>query len=229
MQIAICEDERNTLLELKELIAGEGRSVDLYEDSRKLFARCKGKMCYDVVFTDMVMDDMNGMDLCRKLKEINPQVIVVVITNYIEYAPLGYENGVFRYLLKPVKKEELDQVFADIRKARRKKHKFVVDALQGSKILSQEDLLYVEIRGRYIDIYYEEQECTMMMSLKEFWSRLDNQLFFRIHRNYLVNLGHVREFSASGLQLDNGTRLPISRRNSAPFREALLRYLSSTE
>ena len=228
MQIAICEDESCMLSELNNLIAGENRSIDTYADPTDLLKQYEKGKRYDVVFTDIVMNDMNGMTLCEKLREYDSKVFLVAITNYIEYAPEGYEKGIFRYLLKPVTKENIEQVMDKIQEAAQKGKKLVIDTFQGQKVIAREDILYVEIQGRYLDIYCENDKFTSMKSLKEFEEEWNDGRFYKIHRNYLVNLERVCEFNTSEVKLDNGTGLPISRRQSACFKEALMNYVLST-
>lgn len=228
MQIAICEDERCMLSELNNLIAGENRSIDTYTDAADLLVQYEQGRRYDVVFTDIVMNELDGMTLCEKLREYDKAVFLVAITNYIEYAPKGYENGVFRYLLKPVTKEDIEQVMEKIQEAGQKSRKIVIESFQGQKVISGEDILYVEVSGRYLDIYCENDKFTIMKSLKDFEEEWNDGRFYKIHRNYLVNLERVCEFNTSEVKLDNGTKLQISRRQSACFKETLMKYLLSS-
>ncbi len=228
MQIAICEDESSMLSELNNLIMGENRSIDTYTDSVDLLKQYEKGKRYDVVFTDIVMNDMDGMTLCEKLRDYDKKVFLIVITNYIEYAPKGYENGVFRYLLKPVTKDDIEQVMDKISESAQKGKKRVIETFQGQKVIAGEDILYVEVSGRYLDIYCENDKFTLMKSLKDFEEEWNDGRFYKIHRNYLVNLERVCEFNTSEVKLDNGTKLQISRRQSACFKEALMNYVLST-
>ena len=79
MQIAICEDEGILLSELKNLIADNDRKVDTYTDAGALLEQYEKGKRYDVVFTDIVMGEMNGMMLCEKLREYDKDVFLVVI------------------------------------------------------------------------------------------------------------------------------------------------------
>ncbi len=225
MQIAICEDEGILLSELKNLIDDNERRVDTYTDAGALLEQYEKGKRYDVVFTDIVMGETDGMTLCEKLREYDKNVFLVVITNYIEYAPKGYENGVFRYLLKPVTKEDMEQVFEKIQEVSKKSQKLVIDSFQGKKVISWSDVLYVEIQGRYLDIHCENESCTLMKSLKEFEEEWNDGRFYRIHRNYLVNLERVCQFTDTEVTLDNGIKLQISRRRSVCFKDSLMNYL----
>lgn len=231
MKIAICEDEIQACQELKAMIEASGRDVILYSDAASLLEDWEKGHRYDVVFTDIVMENESaGMDLCRRLSA-EGKVFLIVVTNYIEYAPEGYRSGVFRYLMKPVQEDMLAQVFDDVEKEIQKNGKFVVDAFDGERVISGKDILYVEVKGRYLDIHLQDGQGTetvvmLMQSLKEFAANLPKGRFSRINRNQLVNLERITMVKSGSLSLDNGKTLPISRRQQKQMQEALARYLA---
>lgn len=231
MKIAICEDETQACQELKAMMEASGREVTLYSDAQSLLADWERGTRFDVIFTDVVMEDQHaGMDLCGRLSA-EGKVFLIIVTNYIEYAPEGYRNGVFRYLMKPVSEEELNQVFADVEKEIRKSGKFVVDALDGERVISGEDILYVEVHGRYLDIYLRDERgaetaVVLMQSLKEFAANLPKGGFSRINRNQLVNLERITVVRQGSLVMDSGTTLPVSRRRQRELQDALARCLA---
>ncbi|MCM1090949.1 MAG: LytTR family DNA-binding domain-containing protein [Butyrivibrio sp.] len=231
MRIAICEDELQAQRELQAVIADKGRELALYSDTKDLLADWKAGVRFDVIFTDLVMEDEPaGMELCKMLSKENG-VFLVVVTNYIEYAPEGYRNGVFRYLLKPVTREIVEQVFADMRENQGRERKFMVDAFEGSKVISSASILYVEVHGRYLDIYVHDEQgrettITLMQSLKEFAAQLPEGHFFRINRNQLISLAKIVRVSQGGVVLENGRQLSVSRRLQRELKEMLARFLA---
>lgn len=231
MKIAICEDEIQTGLELKAMIEASGREVTLYSDAKLLLEDWEKGSRFDVVFTDIVMEnEFSGMDLCGRLSK-EEKVFLIIVTNYIEYAPEGYRNGVFRYLLKPLKQDAVNQVFEEIEKEIQKNGKFVVDAFDGERVIFGEDILYVEVHGRYLDICMMSKQgtktvVTLMQSLKEFAASLPGKGFCRINRNQVVNLERITMVKQGSLFLDNGKTLSISRRRQRELQDALARYLA---
>lgn len=231
MRIAICEDEMWERLELNGMVEAAGREVTLYSDAGGLLADWKKGVRFDVLITDIVMGDgPDGMELCGQLKgEGRP--FLVVVTNYIEYAPEGYRNGVFRYLLKPVEKAALEQVFMDMEKETRKREKFVVAAFDGERVIAESDILYAQVSGRYLDIHLrdgqgKEAVAVLAQSLKEFMATLSKGGFVRINRNQMVNLERIELVKQGSLLMDNGKVLSISRRQQRELQEALVRHLA---
>lgn len=231
MRIAICEDEIQMRLKLQALVEASGREVALYPDAQSFWADWEKGVRFDVVFTDVVMENgPAGMELCRRLSA-EGRIFLIVVTNYIEYAPEGYRSGVFRYLLKPVDKDALEQVFADVEKEMQKNGKFVVDAFDGKRVISCGEILYVEVHGRYLDIYLQnpqgaESVVTLMQSMKEFAGNIPKGSFFRINRNQLVNLERIAGVRQGSLVLDSGRTLSVSRRQQRQLQEALARCLA---
>ncbi len=234
MKIAICEDEIQVSLELKTMVEASGGEVTLYPDAKSFLADWDQGARFDVVFTDVVMENKSaGMELCRRLGA-EEKVFLIIVTNYIEYAPEGYQYGVFRYLLKPIRQDALNRVFEEIedqiQKQIQKSGKLVVGAFDGAHVISAEDILYVEVHGRYLDIHLRNERETesvviLMQSLKEFAAVLPKGRFARINRNQLVNLERIALIRPGKLILDSGGTLPVSRRQQKELQEALVRCL----
>lgn len=235
MRIAICEDEAQARLELKDMVETSGREVTLYPDARSFLKDWDRGVRFDLLITDIVMEDESaGMELCGRLSA-EGKIFMVVVTNYIEYAPEGYRNGVFRYLLKPVGKEDIEQVFDDVEKEIRREsrgnEKFVVTAFDGERVIAEKDILYVEVQGRYLDIYLRDERgaetaVMLMQSLREFSAELSKGRFARINRNQLVNLERISVVRQGSLVMDSGETLSVSRRRQRELQEALTRCLA---
>lgn len=147
------------------------------------------------------------------------------LTSYLEYAPSGYEVKAFRYLLKPVADEDIARVMEDIRSQMTDSHKFLLETPEGSFLLHTRELQYLEADNKDSILHYQDDTITLRKGLNELEEILLPSLFFRIHRKFLVNLSHVREYDALHLTLDCGQTLPISRRKGREFRLALKNYI----
>lgn len=252
MRIAICEDEIRECQLLKKMIEASGREITLYSDAQSFFKDWEKGIRFELVFTDIAMENESaGMDLCGKLSkyENGKRVFLVIVTNYIEYAPEGYRNGVFRYLLKPLKQDAVDQVLEDVvnagefftetlqhREAARygdiQKHgKLIVEAFDGEHIIDSRDILYMEVHGRYLDVHVQKGReavtvITLMQSMKEFACRIPRSGFTRVNRNQMVNLQRIATVKQGRVALDSGVTLSVSRRQQRELQEALARCLA---
>lgn len=227
MKIAICDDEIVFVNQINEYLWQQPDcSADLFVSPTELLAKYAAGHRYDVVFLDVLMRPMDGITLARRIREYDQEVILVFLTAYLEYAPAGYNVNAFRYLLKPVTPEDLAEVLNDIRLEFRKTHRILFKTPECEILLNAMDIYYAETYDKETTIFYNEDALIIKKSLGELETILPPHLFFRVHRKYLVNLAHVREFDNTHLTLDNHKTLPMSYRRSYDFRAALEKYIT---
>ncbi len=226
MKIAICDDEKIFVNKLCEYLWQESDcTVECFTNPAALLKQYEEGERFDVVFLDIKMRTLNGISLARRIRNYDAHIIIVFLTAYLEYAPDGYKVNAFRYLLKPVSAKEISLVMKDIRQHLKQSHKLVLKTPQNEIILHCEDIIYLQANDKEITLYYLNKSLEIHKSLNEFATQLPSEFFFRIHRKYIVNLSHVREFDEKQLTLDCGCTLPISRRNYREFRNALNQYI----
>lgn len=226
MKIAICDDEACFVQDIYQQLWHQlDCHIDTFLAPDELLLKCKAGVSYDVVFCDIIMEPFNGIETGRRLRELLPDVYLVYLTSNLEYAPLGYEVDAFRYLLKPVEKETLLSVLDEIQQKRLQQHNLILKTSEGSVILNPEQILYIEAEDKDTHVFCIQDTLFLHKSLNEFESMFQDQPFFRIHRKYLVNLSHVREFDETKLSMDHGKTLSISRRKYKDFQKALEAYI----
>lgn len=226
MRIAICEDEEVMAKKLWNLLFDKPDvEAKCFVSPLELLKSYETGERYDILFCDAVMEPMDGIQLCKQIRKLDHEVYIVFITNYIEFAPQGYEVGAFRYLLKPITKETVEKVLAEIKEDMDKTSKVLLKTAEGSIILRGQDILYAEIQDKEACVYYNGDTVIVNKSLGELEEYFKPHAFFRIHRKYLVNLERVMEFDQTHLTLDNGKNLPISNRKAADFKKALYHLL----
>ncbi len=189
----------------------------------------------DLIFCDINMPDLNGMDFVRSLGEDAPMVIFT--TAYSEYAVEGFRVNAVDYLLKPFSADDLRL------SAQRAKEKY--DLLHRAELSPasgtdpQDDILffrtdskiirvdiprirYVEAWSEYIRIYLEGQKnpVVVLLSMKKLDDRLPSY-FMRIHRSYIINLRRITEVDKNVVSIDGESQFPVGE----SYREAFQQYL----
>lgn len=226
MRIAICDDEQIFIDQLhNHLWAQEDCSVDCFLSPLALLEKYKAGIFYDVVFLDIEMAPMDGLTLAGKIRTLDKNTVIIFLTSHAEYAPDGYEVRAFRYLMKPITSQALQKVMRDLRSALPEHDKIILKMPECELLLSLKDIFCIEAVNKDCVIRCEGEELTVRRSLTELEEMLPAASFCRIHRKYLVNLAHVREFDETRLTLDCGLTLPVSRRRSTAFRKALEQYI----
>lgn len=191
----------------------------------------------DCLFLDIEMPTMDGFQFLKKLK--SRDFAVVITTAYNEYAIKALKNDAIDYLLKPIDTDDLKETIAKIKKHSIKSlnsnevenvllnfneklsNKKITINTDGKLIfLKPEEILFIESDGNYSTIYTtENKKIVVTKKLKEVNTLLPEDIFFRIHNSYIINLKKVKEyFKTDGyVLLENNHKIPVSRQKKAAF------------
>ncbi len=201
----------------------------------------------DLVFLDVQMPGLDGMGVIRKLREKQiPLPYFVMATAYDQYAVEAFKWEALDYLLKPVEKERLAQAIERARKgvaARQKaapaelpppkpslqRTKLLVKNNQRNFIVDAQDVVYATIEDGLITVVTSGMEGqSNYRTIEELQSNLDPDMFWRVHRSYLVNIHRIREVipwfkSSFQLRMDDKkqTEIPVSRVQTKRLRALL--------
>jgi two-component system LytT family response regulator/two-component system response regulator LytT len=203
----------------------------------------------DLVFLDVNMPGLDGLGVIRTLRERNvPLPFFVLATAHDNYAVEAFSLEAFDYLLKPVERDRLAQTleraqrFAAERAAKERPEVANVGmgaALQRNKLLLKrdnrnflvdaQDVVYATIEDGLISVVTTSMEGqSNYRTIEELQSNLDPNLFWRVHRSFLVNVNRIREVipwfkSSFQLKMDDrkGTEIPVSRVQTKRLRALL--------
>lgn len=187
---------------------------------------------YDVVFLDVEMPGMTGLEAARLVLDRRERPAIVFVTAHERYAVDAFAVEAFDYLVKPVEPARLARVVERLAQVRRREapplEKIAVVSAGGGKTLLDYDAIHwVEADGDYSRVHTYDRSYLSTSSLRDL-SELLPARFARIHRSYLVNLAKVAAVRRAGgdrirLALDDGsqTELDVARRQSRAIRERL--------
>ncbi|MFK7934364.1 MAG: LytR/AlgR family response regulator transcription factor, partial [Saprospiraceae bacterium] len=173
----------------------------------------------DLLFLDINMPFINGLELLRMLKEHPP---VIFTTAYPEHALESFEFNVVDYLVKPISFERFLQA---VNKALRfleerttQPEEQVLIFKEGSNIFKVKiaDIDYIESMQNYVKIHTNERRFMVLMTLKELMQQLPTNDFYQIHRSYIIHLNKIEKIEQQEVVIA-GTPLPISKRNRSDF------------
>lgn len=158
----------------------------------------------DVVFLDVEMPKMNGMNAAKALMELKKAPIVVFATAYPQFAAEAFRYDVIDYMLKPYDEEQLQETVARIeRKLKTYKEsdggkstgKLAVESDGEIYYLEPKEILYIVRDDKYTKLVTKNGEFETKTALKDLENRLLTYGFFRIHKSFLVNLEYVVRLS----------------------------------
>lgn len=232
MKVLICDDDPRAAQRISEVLLRKSKELGLPQNQTvvtdtKDFANLSLKS-YDMAFLDVDMGDVNGIDLARKLRAAREDAIIIFVTNYIEYAPTGYEVQAFRYLLKP----ELDRQLPDILERAideyRKKHRVVSFTIESELIdVAVQNILYLESSRREIVmhlIHHDRTEFRFYSNMAQMEERLAPLGFLRIQKSYLVNMAYVELFQYGKVRLRGNVILPSSEKNHTELKRQYMAW-----
>lgn len=236
MQIYLCEDLKahaGMLQAVLEECAKENnihieiRSFDQAEKLLEELRRKKetGESMPHLLFSDIEMPGMGGIALGKILCEEMPEICLVFLTAYEEYAIAGYETGAYRYLLKPVVKGQITRILNDILTRRAKEYKILIKKGEEETCISIKDILYISAEDKYLVVHTIQGNYLDRGSLQEYEERLKKYGFYRIHRKYLMNMRYHKSIVSGRVTLSNGETIPVSRRNETAYRSVFVQYL----
>ncbi len=181
----------------------------------------------DVLFCDINMPDLNGMDFVRQLSEHTSEFrtpLIVFTTAYSEYAVEGFKVSAVDYLLKPFSFADFGRALERVRQ-RLQFPTIYIRADHRSIAVSTADIIRIQAMGEYLRIYVEghPRPLTTLMSMKHIEEEMPPREFLRVHRSHIINLRHVAEVSKGHIILDDGADLPIGDN----YRSAFDRWLSA--
>jgi two-component system LytT family response regulator len=254
----IVDDERNIREALGLMIAEHCPEINICgaaasaAEARELLR----KQQVDFIFLDISMPEEDGFALLKTIQ--GEHYGIIFVTAFEEYAVNAIKANAIDYILKPVLPNELKDAVAkairnhELRITRadvriiyhkslekldkaigtiaRQSHQIVVEDQFGYRMVRAADLMYLEADNSYTILHIAGLEKIMAAkSLREFEKSLEGNLFFRIHKSYLINLNYLRSFSTldgNMAVLTDGTQLQVSRRKISEFREALKQFIN---
>ncbi len=182
---------------------------------------------FDIVFLDIIMQDLDGMKTAQIFREKAPDKILIFVSSSREYVFEAYDVEAFQYLLKPVDDRKLKGVLqkAVLKTENRSQEFIIVSRERQKKKLFLDDIYYFEIRGRIVDVHGPEGVFAYYGQIGELEKKLRDKGFFRCHKSYLINLKYVDGYNRQEVILENGEKIVIAKRRYDTFVQEALQVM----
>ena len=227
IRVAIVEDEAEIREQLMGYVQrytrqyGTAFEVKTFADGLEILEDYRP--AYDLILLDIEMKHLDGMETARRIRELDPEVMLVFITNMAQYAIKGYAVGALDYVLKPVPyfafSQQLQKAEEQLR--RRTRHYLAVPVEGGLRRLDTSRIYYIESEGHRVRFYTEEGDFAAPGALKALEEKLADRPFARCNSGYLVNLAQVKSVQQGMVQVG-----PYELQVSRPRRKAFLAALA---
>lgn len=236
MQIFICDDEKQHIDMFQETLnricAEQMWNIELYSfaGAKQLWKelgrrRKEEESLPQIVFSDIEMPGMDGIALGKALNESYPEICLVLLTAYSEFAIAGYETGAYRYLLKPVQQSDISKIIAEIYAKEGREEILLVKDGPEDISLNLKQILYISAEDKYLVVHTADHKYLDRNSLQYYEERFKELGFYRVHRKYLVNQRHHKGMYGCKIVLSNGETIPVSRSKKTDYYNTFLKRL----
>lgn len=237
IKIAICEDEEIQFKILEKHVKAWGIEKEIstnivyYKNAESFLFSFSENDDFDIIFLDVHMENMNGIELSKKIREIDENVAIIFVTGVSEYISKGYGVGAINYLIKPLNsedlKETLDRAYKSIKYDKERKNVLKVFVEKENMKIKYNEIKYFVIYSHYINIETVKGEISYKKKISDLEKELPEEQFVRCHRSYIVNLHYVKSVGKDSLTLDDNITIPISRGKKDKIVEKFMRYFNN--
>jgi len=231
MRFAICDDEPLMAQELTDFLVKymEERSITAYDLGNFSNGRAllESVSSFDVIFLDIQMEQPNGMETARLLRQQGDHSLLVFVTVLKEYVFDAFQVEAYDYLLKPLNWDNFCRTMERALRTleQRTSEEIVIRRGINCEVVLLSDIVYCEVLGRKVYIHKSDGTVSDYYDQLEELERHMDGRFFRCHRSYLVNLKHLKGYKDGDAYMDDGSVIPVSRLRSREFSDAILHYM----
>lgn len=185
----------------------------------------KGK--YAVIFLDVYMDNLDGIQTAKAIRESDSSVDIIFTTTSQDHAIDGFSVNAKHYLVKPYTYEIFlegierchDNIFVN---------KNIVEFISNNitRIIDTRKIMYIEVNHKLATVHALTDDYNTYTSLDEFDKILPKRNFFRVHRSFIVNMDFIDKYYIDYIQLKNDAQISLSRSKKQEFRKHYAEYLS---
>lgn len=239
----IVDDELQSRNFLSKMLQKYFPDISVVDEASTVEEAINGIKQYNpnIVFLDIQMKGETGFDLLNSLTEIN--FALIFTTAFDQYAIKAFRFNAIDYLLKPIvtdefieavnrvnkrtvsaqspSKEQVEQLYKDIKKPNKAHDKIAVPTNEGFIVIPLNEIIYCHANSNYTEFYLIDKKCILSSyTLKQYDEILTLQSFFRAHRSYLINMGHVkiyRKGDGGEIVMSNGHEIELSRTHKDEF------------
>lgn len=231
LNIAICDDEkyyRNYVKNaVRDYLVKEDVlfRIELFMNGEAFCEHEENIQKFDIIFLDIEMDGMNGMETAYFIREKSPEIDIVFITVTSDYVFEGYNVRAVRYIMKKEIDKSLPDCLANIIKTRKLSgHRMEFPFVGGKRTILLDDILYIESRFHKLQFTRKDDILYMYGQINELESKVTGFNFVRCHQSFLVNLGHIEQINNYLICLSNRSMIPVSRPRYPEVKRRYLQY-----
>ncbi|MCD4756805.1 MAG: LytTR family DNA-binding domain-containing protein [Arcobacteraceae bacterium] len=201
MKILIVDDEKLATSRVTRLLNEQGyKDITSFNDPKEALINIQ-KTKYDVVFLDIQMPSITGLELANKILDIEPQTFIIFQTAFEEFAIDAFKAGGVDYILKPTTSENINNAITKV-----KKYLDIAPSTAGKKIMGKrgnkiylielDDIFYIKADLDEVIVRIKDADVYVRRKIGDMNTLLQNKNFFRIHRSIIVNTDKIKSMQS---------------------------------
>ncbi|MCM0650501.1 LytTR family DNA-binding domain-containing protein [Clostridium swellfunianum] len=231
MNCIIVDDELPAIQELSYFISNFSsiKITEKFDDSIKALEYIQNNLV-DIIFLDINMPKLDGLAFSRVINTQKSKPLLVFITAYRDYAVEAFEVAAFDYILKPYSENRIADTLKRLEGCSVGKcsnNKLTIWKNEKLFVLNLTDIYYCRANEHDVFIYTKSEEFKITSSIGELYKKLPQEIFFKCHRSYIVNLDKITEiipwFNNTYMLKLQGivAEVPVSRHNITRFKHLM--------
>lgn len=232
MHIGICDDLASDLGLLQSHIEKYSEvnnmilKISSFINGESLIAEMKKGIEFNIVFLDIYMNESNGMETARAIRNLGINCMIIFTTTSLDYAIDSYEVQAVHYLVKPVTYEKLESALNRCKQFLNNADYYI--EVKSDRLMVRvplRELIFAEVYGNLTVLHTLSGDIRSYISLDELARLLTGKEFLRCHRSYIINMRFVSSADSGDFLLNNGQKIPIRRQDKQQMKQLYANYL----
>lgn len=231
MNIAICDDlevDRKILTDMINRYFTELNSIvniTTYSNGEDLISNFNHQN-FDLIFLDIYMYKLNGIDTAKEIRKKNYNSILVFITTSSDFALDAYDLDALQYVIKPLTYDKIKKILDKCLKQISANLHFIEILKDGYPVkIPLNDIYYIDVYDKTCYIHLKDKVLKTYSALAKLWESLENSSFLKCHRSYIVNMLYINEMLSNDFLLKNGEKIPISKSDKLNLKQTYLDFV----
>lgn len=226
LYIGICDDEPLILLELQKIItdicseSGYECEVRVFETGEAILNQIEE---LNLAFLDIEMPGLDGIELGRRISQRNPKCKIIMATGKVERFKEAFHIKALRFVTKPFDRWEVEEALTAALERHYVSRSIELFYQRNKYVVPQEQIQYIRTYGSNTEFWVGERWLRKEISLSDLEKILDERLFVRLSRQYIVNLCWIHSYEGNSVYLAD-KRFTISRRKHKEFEQKYIEY-----
>lgn len=216
MKICICDGKNSVHEEIKKLIQHFGEEENSFEitdfsSGKEIIRSYENGKTFDIVFLEIEMTDINGIEVAERIKEISPKSIIVFLSGYTDFVFEAFRIEALHFIVKPIKEKEFNEVFDRACKKFISISSTVILKWQSERYcIPVDEISFVEGYQRHLTVHTAGRDYEAVGKLSEIFETLCHHGFVRSHQGFIVNMHYIKNFGSNDIELTDGTKVMLS-------------------